>query len=470
MTTLAPDVLAPVAPASVTDEFLILAAAELAASKLPSLKDVQKAADAFGIISSDGQNNHFRHNGHGTDEGRTYTLSITPGVLQCSVHNEVRRENTIERAGKHRTTAVDINTSWVNSEVFFASFDPETGEELDDDIKRAALAKSDAEFTRIANSHVKAPITEWSRKSRANMVKQLAMLDFSEWHTGEDLSAMVTLTLPGRWQEVAPDGKTFKNHVSKLRKRWEKAIGPWVCLWKLEFQDRGAPHMHLLMRVPATVTFRRQLGPGKFTDPETLKFEEWLSWSWADIVDASAEIDGEDKWGRPTSEKIRHLRAGTRVDFSGMKFTDPRRISMYFVGHSSKKFDGKEYQHIVPEEWQEPGKGPGRFWGYSGLEKAVVSVQLEADDYFRARRILRKLLAARNWKTAVIRERAFVGRVNTERAKEGRELMRATPIQDIKVRKAWTLGASGMMTGGFVLFNDAVQVSGQLLRAITERE
>lgn len=69
----------------------------------------------------------------------------------------------------------------------------------------------------------------------------------------------------------------------------------------------------------------------------------------------------------------------------------------------------------------------------------------------------------------MIRERAFIGRINSERVKSGGELLPVTPSREITARKSWTLGAMGMMTGGFVLLNDAVKVSQQVLRAVEDR-
>src|SRR5207249_5060118 len=59
--------------------------------------------------------------------------------------------------------------------------------------------------------------------------------------------------------------------------------------------------------------------------------------------------------------------AGTGVDYAeAHKCSDPKRLAVYFGKHG--QYRSKEYQHNVPEAWQAPGKGPGRFWGYWGLK------------------------------------------------------------------------------------------------------
>jgi len=288
---------------------------------------------------------------------------------------------------------------------------------------------------------------------------------------------MVTLTLPGDWKAVAPNGRTFKKMIERFRLRFRRAVGPWVLLWKMEFQRRGAPHFHALMRVPAVVVsdggYASRLGYGSEMR-ET--FESWLSRTWADVVGASREIDTIGRWvrtpdgfeivldGSESSEYSRHWSAGTGVDFSGKDFSDPRRISMYFAGHSAKSQDGKEYQHIVPARWQRPGDGPGRFWGYCGLGKAVAELELSQRDYDRVRRQLRKMARARSWEIAVKRRRGNAFRNALELGQDAAAASLAVPVPSVrapKLRKS-QLGGGGGQNGGWVLLNDALKVALQL--------
>ena len=178
---------------------------------------------------------------------------------------------------------------------------------------------------------------------------------------------MVTLTYPADWLTVAPDGKTVKKHLKAFRKRWERAWGlPLLALWKLEFQRRGAPHVHLFTIVPDGRT------------AEGKHFREWLSAAWAAIV---AHPDPE--------EYRRHQLAGTGVDYAaGLRSSDPRRIAVYFSKHGL--YAAKGYQNEVPAEWQEPGKGPGRFWGYWGLERCAKAVEVTPEAATTAARVMRR--------------------------------------------------------------------------------
>ncbi|MDU7361409.1 MAG: hypothetical protein E7L00_09410 [Propionibacteriaceae bacterium] len=170
--------------------------------------------------------------------------------------------------------------------------------------------------------------------------------------------AMVTLTLPGDWRTVCPDGARFKELVNAFRKRWKRRWGDLVGVWKLEYQRRGAPHLHIYTAPPLDADF-----PG------------WLSTTWADVV---AHPD--------PAERERHRRAGTGIDYAeGIRSRDPRRLAVYFSKHGV--YGDKSYQDEPPEGWGDPG----RVWGRWGLKKAVVEVELRDErERVEVARLLRR--------------------------------------------------------------------------------
>lgn len=229
-------------------------------------------------------------------------------------------------------------------------------------------------------------VTSWSSRSRLNMVETMASLDWGPvlepgrpgWRP-----AMVTLTLPRDWLAVAPDGPAFKRLLDRLRRRWDRRWGDVAWVWKLEFQRRGAPHVHLYLAV----------GPGR-------DFAEWLSLAWTCAVFGLRVKRGEgESWGELVA-RVRgrygdavgdHLQAGTGIDWAeGIRASDPKRLAVYFLKRATGHNVGarKEYQHRVPAEWA--GSGPGRFWGYRGLERCDVEVEVAADEWYRLRRLLRR--------------------------------------------------------------------------------
>lgn len=309
-------------------------------------------------------------------------------------------------------------------------------------------------------------IGPWSRKSRAAMTRALAELEYAPMFAQAGTPAMVTLTYPGDWQAVAPDGATVKRHLQALLKRWSRAWhgGATVpVLWKLEFQSRGAPHFHLFAVPPHGVSAGRKLAG--------LPFIAWLSQSWADVVGAS---DVPDAGGG--SERARHEAAGTGVDYrEGVRARDPKRLAVYF-SKSGGAGGGKEYQHVVPELWLErPDAGPGRYWGYRGLERVVAEVAVGVGDYVLLRRTLRRLSQSQRVTRDVGVPR---GRVELVDVADG-ELVRvpvgelgtmvrtglygtAGPRRTRRVTRRRRRLAAGGLAGGFLCVNDGPALASQL--------
>lgn len=284
-------------------------------------------------------------------------------------------------------------------------------------------------------------VVGWSRRSRARMTHTLAQLDWSPMYVEGRPAAMLTLTYPGEWLEVVPTGKQAKRHLQALWRRWERKWGaPFVGPWKLEFQDRGAPHFHLLAVPP---------------DVEPAVFAGWLSSAWAQVVGAAwCGIPCWELPGPACCERGRHMRAGSGVDYLyGSRCFDPKRAAVYFSKHGGAA-GGKEYQHTVPEAWQEPGAGPGRFWGYRGLEKVTASAPLDVVAYTVARRTLRRWSQSRQMtrRRVVDRVELSTGRVRKRRV----------------TRRARYLGHGGL-AGGTILFNDGPAVAADLARYLAQR-
>ncbi len=279
------------------------------------------------------------------------------------------------------------------------------------------------------------------------MCRTFAELDYTPLVQSGRVPAMVTLTYPGNWEAVAPDGASVKRHMVLWRKRFQREYGePARYIWKLEFQRRGAPHIHMWMAPP--------MSPGR----SGRTFTQWLSGSWAQVVDHPDPI-----------QKARHRLAGTAIDVrNGLKACDPKRLAIYFTKHSSPNpHSDKEYQHIVPELWRRPGHGPGRFWGVYGLEKAIAVVEVAQDAYLAARRIVRR------WS----RSQAVYGDSSSRfpTAVVPRTATRLVPRVDRgtgtathrKMRRRRALCNQGGFAGGYALVNDGSAFASQLAAALT---
>lgn len=308
-------------------------------------------------------------------EGPNWRVTIAPGAVKVRTVDEAKAERTEQRERDRRVKTADQAAAWLAA-----------GDEIPEPVPGRV-------------------ITEFSRRSVARLTETLCSLDFAELFADPArVPAMVTVTYPRCWLPVAPRGQAVKDHLKALRKRYERAFGePLRCVWKQEFQarqpgkrcgcsecagrdDGRAPHVHMLLVPP-----HQPADDGR-------QFRQWLSETWAEIVD------------HPDPEQYaRHVRAGTAVDFAeGLRARDPKRVAVYFTKHGLA--EAKGYQHLVPGAWREPGDGPGRFWGYWGLHKIEHVVSVSPALGAVAGRILRRWSRAEQVTRQVRRPRAKGGR------------------------------------------------------------
>jgi len=259
------------------------------------------------------------------DEGPRWRLTIAPNVARLGRVNYTRREKTEEEA-RMRAYNGDMTVA-------------------PDRAKRSTISK-------------------WSRESRTRMGYVLKTLDCSPLFDNHGIPALVTLTMPRNWEQIAPTPKSFKNLLENLRKRYTYAWGHTMTgVWKLEFQARGAPHLHILMTPPT----HRKPGTGE-------SFSSWLAVTWAQICQLP-NIDWDDEEQRRM--RIDHELMGTHIDYSkGLQGHSPDMVAAYFSKHGL--FGAKDYQNDPPQLWRDAVKHSGgvRFWGYWALKKATGIIEL----------------------------------------------------------------------------------------------
>ena len=343
-------------------------------------------------------------------EGPRPRIMIGPGCITISRPDLARRERAREREIERHALAV----------ARLAAHLDEYGEFLDD------RRESGRE------------IVAWSAKSRSNFVHVMCELDYAPMFANPfRIAAMVTLTYPADWLTVAPDGKTVKEQLKTFRKRYERAWGePLRAVWKLEFQRRGAPHFHILLVPPHGKAGEHRTGRQRTAVGDGLPFRQWLSAVWADIVAHPDPV-----------ERMKHEAAGTGVDFAeGLRASDPKRVAVYFLKHGGAT--AKEYQHIVPEAWRAPGKGPGRFWGYWGLKRVTAGREVDPATAVQAVRLLRRWSRAQGVTRQVSVERVAIrtGRVRVRRVRR--------PVRRLRAGAGW------------VAVNDGAAFGIQLARAL----
>ncbi len=153
--------------------------------------------------------------------------------------------------------------------------------------------------------------------------------------------AWVGLTYPS---EFPKDGRVSKSHLNEVLIYSKRFCDVEHYLWAFEFQERGAPHFHVLF--------------DHYVD------KEWLSKTWYEIVG---------------SGDMRHLHAGTSVKAVYSQVEG--------VGYLLKEYGAKKRQKVVPVGFE----NVGRFWGASrGLavpqQSASFGIDLESVQLVRTLR------------------------------------------------------------------------------------
>jgi hypothetical protein len=172
-------------------------------------------------------------------------------------------------------------------------------------------------------------------------------LAFIAANTDVTFRTMITLTYPN---EFPTDGKRVKKNLKAFIKfAREHLFGKRPgerkpsYLWFLEFQRRGAPHIHLLLSAKMPSSFKQ------------VRFiRDRVAAGWARIVD---------------SQDPRHLAAGTSCE----AIRKPGGAARYAVKYASKM-----RQKSVPSDF----RNVGRFWGHSRDVSPVAReiIQCTEDD------------------------------------------------------------------------------------------
>lgn len=328
-------------------------------------------------------------------EGSYPRLEIGPGILRLRRHDLNSDERAHRRAERDRFREVDWRVKVEHDRAHMPMW-----------------AAPDAPVKIKPRGRVSA----WSAKSRANLVRSILSLDLAPLTQADRLPVMVTLTLPNRWREVAPDAATASRKFDNFRRAWAQKWGAPSWIWKREFQRRGAPHWHLWL-VPPSGDLR--------------EFQAWLSHTWTTCL----QIEDPEEY-------VKSLAAGTNVSATeGMRARDPKRLAVYFLKESLGG-EGKAYQNDPPADW---GESTGRYWGVTGIRYALRTADLEPEVAVILWRVLRRIRASRR-----VTKEVRVARIN----------QRTGEVRYRKVRRR--VGSRG--TAGWIAVNDGAAAASQLAR------
>ena len=166
-------------------------------------------------------------------------------------------------------------------------------------------------------------IGEFSKGSRARLA-------FVASNTSVTFRTMITLTYPA---EYPHDGRTVKRDLRVFLAALRRYTGGCDYLWFLEFQRRGAPHVHIL--ADCVLPTKRE---------HKKNFYKWVAFQWYKIC---GELDPKHLYAGTRTEALRSARGGA---------------------HYAVKYARKMEQKTVPADY----RNVGRFWGHTKAVKPIA--------------------------------------------------------------------------------------------------
>ena len=245
------------------------------------------------------------------------------------------------------------------------------------------------EAAEVEHRGIRGEITGFSRASRLRLMYLLASVD----RTKVSVPIFMTLTYPGEdWERFGGRKEEVKRHLDTFH-HWLAYHYPSApAIWRLEFQERGAPHFHLLVFGVDFIDCYR------------------TAYEWYKVVG---------------SEQVTHFEAGTQVKGCRSWAQATAYVAKYMA--KLETFAGSE----VPIHSR-----PGRMWGVWGREflpRELVGYALTESQFFRLRRIMRGCCKSKGYRLKPTdsfstfigsstghRALAWVGASETDRMKDGR--------------------------------------------------
>lgn len=226
-----------------------------------------------------------------------------------------------------------------------------------------------------AGGGTRGEITEFSRQSRSRLL-------WSARNT-QDLSSILTITYPhedyastATGGDFMQDGRVVKEHIRKFRQvlTYHGLRG----FWFLEFQKRGAPHVHFFLVGEVSQVLRNRLHK-----------------TWHRMVGSSCP---------------HHLTRGLDVQILRQK---------HAAASYAAKYSCKDEQKQVPTRYL----GVGRFWGFFGdMKKPVIHRLISLKEIYQLARV------ARNYAKAKARSENYPIRSRYGSGIQGYSLYYAAPI------------------------------------------
>lgn len=191
-----------------------------------------------------------------------------------------------------------------------------------------------------------------------------------------DLASLITVTYP---ETFPTDGRIVKAHFRALKERIRRKYGDYSYFAAIEYQERGAAHLHVAISIkldelgPLNLV-KRKAGNRRSPAFETHKpSNEWLFNAWVDII---SKEQPNLEWYGITPEDAQKMHTaffdcGAAVSWERMRLEDGAK--RYMVKELSSL---KGYQKQIPPEMD----NPGRHFLYSPDMKPSPVMVLEATE------------------------------------------------------------------------------------------
>jgi hypothetical protein len=147
----------------------------------------------------------------------------------------------------------------------------------------------------------------------------------------------VTLTYPA---DFTKDIRKSKAQLKEYRRRFEIAYGKVRAIWRLEYQERGAPHYHIM-----------------YFDPPFVSIKDWCT-MWDDVIHTPAEE-----------------RFGNSVDLKLITHRSGQKLIACYVGKYISKVDERRLK--------DDSTHTGRYWGrWNIVEEDPIEIPLSDREAF----------------------------------------------------------------------------------------
>lgn len=249
----------------------------------------------------------FKNGGSETDGGVRERWE-KPGASPDGAYMRVRPDGRQLTIRRHRQAPEDDR----NDEGERDGSEDDTGSSSEEDSSPEASKRGD--------------ITGFSEASRRRLRGKVHSVE------RDAINLFVSLTFHEWW----PTPEEAKECLDRFRKRLDEVFPEWSGIWKMEPQDRGMPHFHMLIFGPEWIPV------------------QWLSALWHEVTSDVSD------YHRKSGVDIEHIRSDGKLQ---------SYLSKYMCTEYAHWPMGRMCDNGCPEAVAEKWAKPGRFWGVHWRER-----------------------------------------------------------------------------------------------------